>query len=291
MALAPWIAPAVLAEYVHNAGDPTSPAVPRPHPPSGRRRVDRSRLHRGLLERPDVHGQPGPLRHVLDARPVVHGAVARPARARSTRSRLPGLRARRLDEAAPPHHDDDPLLRSPGRRLRVRRRLAAAVRRGAARRRCDRPGRAPPPVARGRDRPLLRDGRRPDDGPRPLGSQVQRPSRHRGQPLERLRQHDGRPAGQDDRARPAGSPRRSSATSRATTAACSSSTSGSTTTSATRSATTPSRVRPTSGRSTPVSSATRTSSHRPSRTSTTTASATRTRCATRRAGGPSARSG
>ena len=66
---------------------------------------------------------------------------------------------------------------------------------------------------------------------------------------------------------------------------------GSATTSGTPSTTTRSRARPTSGRSTRVSSAIRRWWHRPSRTSTPTASATRTRCATRPLDALSARSG
>ncbi len=116
--------------------DPASAPVPWPYAPSRRRRCDRPRLHRVVLERPDLHRQSGPFRHVLDPRPVVLGAVAGAPRARRARHALARLRARRLDEATQPHHDDDPLLRSPRRCLRIRRRLAAAVPGRAARRRC-----------------------------------------------------------------------------------------------------------------------------------------------------------
>ena len=179
--------------------DPPATPVPWPQAPPRRRGGDRPSLHRSVLERPDIHRQPGSLRHVLDARPGLQCAIAGPARARRPRPRLAVVRARRVGPPSSPHHDDHPLFRPAGRRLRIRRRLAAALPGRRARHGRDLPGRTPPPLARGRDRPLLRDGRRPDDRSRPVGPQVQRPPGHGRQPLERLRQHDGRAAGQDDR--------------------------------------------------------------------------------------------
>ena len=127
MALAPWIAPAVLAEYVHNVGI----RLRRQFRGHTRHPGDAAAIVRACIEAcwngRTFTASPGPLRHVLDARPGVLGAVARPARPRRARPRLAGVRARRLDAAPQPHHDDDPLLRSAGRRLRVRRRLAAAA--------------------------------------------------------------------------------------------------------------------------------------------------------------------
>ena len=144
MAIAPWIAPAVLAEYVHNAG---------------------VRLRRQFR---------GHTRHPGDAAAIIEACIERCWNGRTftaspghfdmfwtrdlsfsvpslvrlgygdARPRLAGVRARRLDPAAQPHHDDDPLLRPPGRRLRVRRRLAAAPPGRAAGRRRHRPRRPPP---------------------------------------------------------------------------------------------------------------------------------------------------
>ena len=291
MALAPWIAPAVLATYVHNIGI----RLRREFRGHTRHPGDAAAIVRACIEAcwngRTFTASPGHFDMFWTRDLSFSVPVAGPPRARRARHALAGLRARRLGAAAQPHHDDDPLLRSPRRRLRIRRRLAAAVPGRPARRRCDRPRRAPPAVARGRDRPLLRDGRRPGDRPRPFRSQVQRPSRHGRQSLERVRQHDGRAAGQDDRGDrlvrlAVRAPFRGRLRPPADRSFL-----GRTTISATRSATRPSRARPTSGRSTRGSSATRASSRPPCATSMPTASATRIRCATRRAGGPSARSG
>ena len=93
-------------------------------------------------------------------------------------------------------------------------------------------------------------GRRPSDRARPVRPQVQRPPGHRGQPIQRLWQHDGRAARQDDRGdRLVRLALRAPLRGRVRPAAPAS-TSGTATTSATRSGTTRSRVRPTSGRST-----------------------------------------
>ena len=89
LAIAPWIAPAVVAEYVHNAGVRLRRQFRGHTRHQGDALVDRARLHRGLLERAHVHGQSRALRHVLDARPVVLRAVAPAPRARRPRPRFP----------------------------------------------------------------------------------------------------------------------------------------------------------------------------------------------------------
>ena len=86
MAIAPWIAPPVLAEYVHNAGV----RIRRQLRGHTRHEGDAAAIVRAcieaLLERPHVHGQPRALRHVLDARPVVLGPVAHAPRATASAS-------------------------------------------------------------------------------------------------------------------------------------------------------------------------------------------------------------
>ena len=72
-----------------------------------------------MLKRADVHGQPGPLRHVLDARPRLFDAVAGAAGRRGAGAGVPCLCARGVDATSEPRHHDDQLRRSPGRRLRV----------------------------------------------------------------------------------------------------------------------------------------------------------------------------
>ena len=199
MALAPWIAPAVLATYVHNIGV----RLRREFRGHTRHPGDAAAIVRACIEAcwngRTFTASPGHF-DMFWTRDLSFSVPSLVRLGHGVRVHaLAGVRARRLGAATQPHHDDDPLLRSPRRCLRIRRRLAAAVPGRPARRRCDRPCRAPPAVARGRDRPLLRHGRRSRDGPRPFRPQVQRPSRHRRQSVECVRQHDGRAAGQDDR--------------------------------------------------------------------------------------------
>ena len=143
-----------------------------------------------------------------------------------------------------------------------------------------------------RDRPLRRDGRRPADraSSAPTGRTAPiatRSSTGRTRTATRWSRCWPRPS-----RRPAGSPRRSSAISTVTTVACSWTTSGRATISAMRSTTRRSRARPTCGRSTPgviadpaIVGPALALPRRQRR------SATRIRCATRRSGGPIARSG
>ena len=291
MALAPWIAPAVLATYVHNIG---------------------IRLRREFR---------GHTRHPGDAAAIVRACIESCWNGR-TFTASPGhfdmFWTRDLSFSVPS------LVRL-GHGARVTRSLAYALDVWARRRShitttihyFDRPGdvfeygvdslplflaalRAADatdlverhrPWLEARDRPLLRHGRRSGDRPGPFRPQVQRPSRHRHQPVECVRQHDGRPAGQDDRGdrlvrlavrapfrgrlrSPAGRsllggrpfPRRA-------------------------------RRRDRLGRSQRLAVLCRgrhgpgPSSRPPCATSMSTASATRIRCATRRRGDPSARSG
>ena len=142
MAIAPWIAPAVLAEYVHNAGI----RLRRQFRGHTRHPGDAPSIIRACIEAcwngRTFTASPGHF-DMFWTRDLSFSvpSLLRLGHGRS-RPRLAGLRARDLDEAPAPHHHDHPLLRSAGRRLRIRRRLAAAVPGGVAGRGRRRPRRA-----------------------------------------------------------------------------------------------------------------------------------------------------
>ena len=221
MAIAPWIAPAVLAEYVHNAGI----RLRRQFRGHTRHAGDAPAIIRAcieaLLERPDLHREPRPLRHVLDARPVVLGAVARPLghgdRVHASLAYALEVWTRRRSHITTTIHYFD----RPGRRLRVRRRLAAAAARRAARRRRHRPRRAPSRTG-SRPRSPTYDATVVD----PPTGLVRSDRKYSAPTATRSRTARTRTATRWSRCsprrspRPAGSTRRSSAISRATTAAC-----------------------------------------------------------------------
>ena len=293
MALAPWIAPALLAMYVHNIGV----RLRREFRGHTRHPGDADAIIRACIEAcwngRTFTASPGHFDMFWTRDLSFSVPVARPARAWRAGPRVAGVRAGCLDEAAQPHHDDDPLLRPARRRLRIRRRLAAAVPGRAAGSRRDRPRRAPSRLARGRDRPLLRDA----SSIRATGlvRSDRKFSAHRDTVVNRSNAYGNTMvallaktieetgwfvlavrAPFRGRLRPPAD----------------ASISGSAIDSAMRSATRPSRARPTSGRSIPASS--RTSdviAHGPRAISTPMASATHIRCATRPAAAPSARCG
>ena len=221
MALAPWIAPAVLAEYVHNAGIRLRRQFRGHTRHPGRRRRHRPRLHRGLLERPHLHREPRALRHVLDARPVVLGAIAHSARPRAsgcTHSLAYALDVwtrRRSHITTTIHYFD-----RPGDVFEYGVDSLPLFLAAPAGRRCRRPRRAaPPPGSRPRSPISTRwsSTRRPgSSGPIASSAPTATPSSTARTPTatrwSRCWPRRSR--------RPAGSPRRSSAISRATTAGC-----------------------------------------------------------------------
>ena len=160
---------------------------------------DHPRLHRRLLGRHPLPRQPGLLPPVLDPRPELQRAVAGAhlARAPGAGHRLVRLGDAHLGAAREPRHDHHPLLRPAGGRVRLRRRLPAAHGGGAA---SDRRGRHPARasvLAGGGDPALHGRGRRRGDRARAQRPQVQRAPRHDRQPMQRVRQQHGRPAGHD----------------------------------------------------------------------------------------------
>ena len=127
MALTAWFAPSMLPVYLHTL----RVRVRRHRHGHTRRPGDAAAIIRSCIETCGtalLHGQPGALPHLLDARPLLLRPVARAARRRRAGARVARLCARDVGAAPQPRHHDDPPLRPPGGRLRLRGRLPAAAR-------------------------------------------------------------------------------------------------------------------------------------------------------------------